>query len=188
MNIYEKLQLARVDLGKLDLPKSGFNSFGKFKYYELSDLCPSIDDICLKYKMTHVVDFTQTEAKLTLINCETPEETVSVSSPLSWADLKGGQKITNVGATHTFFRRYLLLLAFNVTEGDVIDSLSAEDRQAPEPVKPKDTEREKLLAEIQLKMKDNPAIKDKLLATIKNTGAKSTSDLTVESLKSVLAE
>ena len=42
MNIYEKLQTARVELQKTALKKSGVNKFAGFKYFELGDFIPAV--------------------------------------------------------------------------------------------------------------------------------------------------
>ena len=45
MNIYEKMQKAKVDLQKEDLKKTGENKFSNYKYYELGDFMPAINKI-----------------------------------------------------------------------------------------------------------------------------------------------
>ena len=195
MNVYEKLQKARFELAKMDLPKSGFNKFGNFKYYELQDICPAIDNICNDLKLCYVTVFEQTEAKMKIINCEKPEEQIEFSTPLAWAELKGGQRITNIGATHTFCRRYLFLLAFNITEGDVLDALSAEDREAPKPkkvttkkeVKNDADEKNKLIEKIKANAQ-NESIKRAIMGAITRENAKSFNDLSLESLKEIAKE
>jgi hypothetical protein len=47
-----------------------------------------------------------------------------------------GQAIQSLGSTHTYFRRYLWLLALELTEHDSIDSLPQEDKPKPIEVKP----------------------------------------------------
>ena len=44
MTVYKKLQAARHELSKANLKKSGLNSFGGWKYYELGDFIPTIND------------------------------------------------------------------------------------------------------------------------------------------------
>ena len=45
MNIYEKLQKARVDLQSKGIKKSGKNTFAKYDYYELADFMPAVNSI-----------------------------------------------------------------------------------------------------------------------------------------------
>ena len=174
MNVYEKLQKVRYEMAKIELPKSGFNKFGNFKYYELQDICPTIDSLFSENKITYVINFYQTEAKLTVINIEQPEETIDFVTPIAWAELKGGQRITNIGATHTFCRRYLFLLALNITEGDVLDSLSPEQREVPEPKV--DNEKEDKIAIIKMRAKNN---KELIIEAMKNAKVSKLEDLSV---------
>ena len=54
MNVFEKLQNCRVELQKMNLKKTGENKFAGFKYYELADILPSINELFLKYKKSVV--------------------------------------------------------------------------------------------------------------------------------------
>ena len=45
MNLFQKLQEARVRLQDLNVKKSGQNSFAKYSYYELGDILPAINNI-----------------------------------------------------------------------------------------------------------------------------------------------
>jgi len=56
---------------------------------------------------------------------------VTFSSPLVFAENAKGQAIQSLGSTHTYFRRYLWLLALELTEHDSIDSLPQEDKPKP---------------------------------------------------------
>ena len=51
MNIYEKIAKIRVDLYNADLKKSGYNSFGKWHYFELGDFLPFINKACMDLKL-----------------------------------------------------------------------------------------------------------------------------------------
>ena len=45
MTIYQKLQKARIALQNTKLKKSGHNRFAGFKYFELGDILPHINNI-----------------------------------------------------------------------------------------------------------------------------------------------
>ena len=45
MTVFRKLQAARCELSKQGLKKSGFNSFGGWKYYELGDFMPAVNQL-----------------------------------------------------------------------------------------------------------------------------------------------
>ena len=74
MNIYEKMQKAKVDLQKKDLKKTGVNKFSNYKYYELGDFMPAINEICLELKLFTQVNFDKENAILTIINTEKTDE------------------------------------------------------------------------------------------------------------------
>ena len=62
MNIYEKLQEARVELQGMNLKKSGKNSFAQYDYFELADFMPHINQIMLDKKLTGFCSFTEDSA------------------------------------------------------------------------------------------------------------------------------
>ena len=46
MNIYEKLQNARIKISRSGIQKSQVNEFTKYKYWGLEDFFPTIMDVC----------------------------------------------------------------------------------------------------------------------------------------------
>ena len=54
MNIYEKLQKARVELQSLGLKMGGHNKFADFKYFELKDFLPKVNEIFENLKLFSV--------------------------------------------------------------------------------------------------------------------------------------
>lgn len=128
-NVYEKLALMRVELQKLKIKKSGRNRFSNYGYYELSDILPPINELQSKYKTCSLVTFSKTEAILTIINSENPDEKISFVSPMADLDLKGSNPIQNIGAIETYQRRYLYMTAFEIVENDYFDSLDNRNKQ-----------------------------------------------------------
>ncbi|MBR1419641.1 MAG: ERF family protein [Selenomonadaceae bacterium] len=123
MNIYEKLQAARIKIAAGGIQKSGKNEFAKYKYYGLGDFLPQIMEACDELKITPIIS-TDSEGRkfvLELINSESPEEVIRFSIPIVQAQLKGVQPIQNLGAVITYSRRYLYMLAFEIIETDVIE-------------------------------------------------------------------
>ena len=123
MNIYEKLQAARIKIAASGIQKSGKNEFAKYKYYGLGDFLPQIMEACNELKITPIIS-TDSEGRkfvLELINSESPEEVIRFSIPIVQAQLKGVQPIQNLGAVITYSRRYLYMLAFEIIETDVIE-------------------------------------------------------------------
>jgi hypothetical protein len=121
MSVYKKLQEARVILHKTQLNKSGKNKFAGFSYFELSDFIPQVTEIFNKVGLCGVVSFTQDTAYLTVHETE-GDGFITFTSPLVMAENAKGQAIQSLGSTHTYFRRYLWLMAMEITENDAIDA------------------------------------------------------------------
>lgn len=128
MNVYEKLQKCRVELQNTTLKKSGHNKFAGYTYFELGDFLPTINKLCLENKLLTVTKFDSEIATLEVINAEAPEEKVVFTSPQGSAQLKGCHDIQNIGAVETYQRRYLMMLAFEIVEGDALDPTVGQDK------------------------------------------------------------
>jgi hypothetical protein len=136
MNVYEKLQVCRVELAKMNLKKSGKNSFSGYDYFELSDILPPINELFLQNKLFGKVTFVD-NATLTIYNTEKPEESIIFESPIAEAQLKGCHPVQNLGAVQTYIRRYLYTNALEVTDADVLDATHGkpEKQDKPQPLK-----------------------------------------------------
>lgn len=125
LNIYQKLQSARVELQQLALKKSGENKFAQFKYYELADFLPSINEIFNKVGLFSQFCITgevsMGTATLTVINADTPSEVIEFSTPTAEAGVKGTTPVQSLGAVHTYLKRYLYLNALEIVEYDILD-------------------------------------------------------------------
>lgn len=129
MNIYEKLQLCRVQLQKEKLNKSGKNTYTKYSYFELADFLPKVNELFHQNKLSSFITFNglESSALLTIVNAESPEEKIMIESPTAKADLKGCTPIQEIGAIQTYIRRYLYLLALEIVENDVLDHLAGKN-------------------------------------------------------------
>lgn len=143
MNVYSKLQTARVRLQESDLKKSGENKFAGFKYFELGDFLPSINKIFDELKLSSFINFTKEEAKLTIINSEKIDETIEFTCPVADLTLKGANAIQNLGGTQTYLRRYLYMNALEIVENDEFDAIIGKGN--------KDNKSENKLSEAQIK-------------------------------------
>ena len=121
LNVYQKLQAARVELQKLNIKKSGENKYSGFKYFELKDFIPPLNDIFYKVGLASNFSIADNMANLYIINADKPEETILFTSPIAEAPLKGCTPIQSVGAVHTYMKRYLYLNALEITEDDILD-------------------------------------------------------------------
>lgn len=120
-NVYQKLQCARVELQKMNIKKSGENKYSGFKYFELKDFIPPLNEILFNYRLTTNFSIAEEQAKLTVINVDKPEENIMFTSPIAEAQLKGCTPIQAVGAVHTYMKRYLYLNALEIVEDDILD-------------------------------------------------------------------
>ena len=124
MNIYEKLQKSRKEILTSNMKKSAVNKFAKFNYFTLEDIIPQIDLVQEKYNFLICTSFEETKAITKVINCEKPEEFIKFESfcdlKMELQQIKGIQAI---GANHTYFRRYMLMLVFELVEADTLDAI-----------------------------------------------------------------
>ena len=129
MNIYAKLAKARTEFHAMKLTKTGHNKFAGYKYFELGDfLVPGMK--CLSDNgLVPIVSFTDEFAVMEIREIE-GEGIITISSPMSTANLKGCHPIQNLGAVETYQRRYLWVSALEIVEHDAVDS-SAPVEDAP---------------------------------------------------------
>jgi len=124
--VHKKLMQARIRLQGTKLEKSGLNKFAGYKYFELGDFLPEIQNIFNDLGLCGVVSYDASYATLTIT--DTDDGTVIViSSPMAAAELKGAHPIQNLGAVETYQRRYLWMTALEIVEHDVIDSSDKKD-------------------------------------------------------------
>lgn len=122
MNVYEKLIEARLELCKQDIKKGGMNPFAKFPYYTLEDFIPSILELEKKHKFISIFTHDKENSTLTIINIEKPDEIIVFGTETKTAKLPNAHAVQNLGAEHTFMKRYLYMNAFEITEGDSLDA------------------------------------------------------------------
>lgn len=142
-NLNESIIKIRVDLQNSKIKKSGKNKFANFDYFELSDFLPRLNELMLQEGINDNFKITNDLATLTLIKGEEKQEYtipfVIFDTPLTYKKDKSGnylkdkngeyiqvpsmQDIQYLGALNTYYKRYLYLNAFGVTDGEIIDSM-----------------------------------------------------------------
>lgn len=124
MTIYQKIAGIQKNLLHKELPKSGYNTFGKFKYYELEDILPAIFSECYEQELFIEFSFTNELAQLKIRNWNEPGESVITSVPMPEivALNKGMNVMQSEGSYITYLKRYLLVNMFLIVEKDVVDS------------------------------------------------------------------
>ena len=122
MNVYEKLNLARLKFQSGNVKMSGRNDYAGYEYYDLADILPKINEICSEVKCTCIVSFDNQIGKLDFVDCEKPEDKITFTSPMSEASLKGCHAVQNLGAVETYLKRYLYQNCFEIIEHDCLDT------------------------------------------------------------------
>ena len=136
LNLYQKLQKVRVELQNSKLKKSGKNTFSKYEYFELGDFLPKVNELCEKYNLSTIFQFTKEQADLIVIDVDDTEKFEVFSTPVEITSLKGGTAMQNIGATQTYARRYLYVMAFEIAESDLIDAIDHEAELAKSKISP----------------------------------------------------
>ena len=129
MNVFEKLNKARVMFQEANVKKSGQNKYAGYTYFELNDILPICNKICNEIKAVCVLNFTETVATLQFIDCEKTDDVITFTSPMSEATLKGCHKVQNLGAVETYIKRYLYQNCFEIAENDALDSQPINNNQ-----------------------------------------------------------
>ena len=122
LNVYQKLLKARAAFLGSDTKKSGKNMTLAFKYFELDDIVPVATKIFEELGLIALVNFNEDKAFLTVVNTDSTEESIVFTAPMVSAE---GNKAVNpvqaFGATVTYYRRYLYMMALDICEPDSID-------------------------------------------------------------------
>lgn len=126
-NLNESIIKIRVDLQNSKLKKSGKNKFAGFDYFELADFLPKLNELMLQEGINDRFYIKDDYATLEL---QKGEEINTYTMPFVMFEVpmnKGGipsmQKIQYLGALNTYYKRYLYLNAFGITDGEIIDSM-----------------------------------------------------------------
>jgi SpoU rRNA methylase family enzyme len=128
---------ARLKLQNTALTKSGHNKFAGYKYFELGDFLPTVQNIFSELGLCGVVSYDTELAKLTITD---GTDSIVITSPMGSAALKGCHEVQNIGAVETYQRRYLWVTAMEIVEHDVLDAVTGTDTgnavKKPESVTP----------------------------------------------------
>lgn len=125
-NLHLSILTIKFELQKLNLKKSGKNKFANFNYYELSDFQPQLTELLLKNEVFDHFNLTDDKAILTLCKGEEKE---TYEMPFVECSFKGMNEIQGLGAMTTYYKRYLYMNAFNITDGDIIDGMEQDKSQ-----------------------------------------------------------
>ena len=140
MSLNESIISIRVKLQNAKLKKSGKNKFAGFDYFELADFLPKLNELMLEEKINDRFYIKDDYATLELqkgeevnvytmpfVLFETPTNRRVDKDTEEVYEVKSMQDIQYLGALNTYYKRYLYLNAFGITDGEVIDSMNNEE-------------------------------------------------------------
>lgn len=130
MNVRQKLAKARLYFLDQKVTKSGKNMNLEFKYFELEDIVPTAIRIFDRVGLTSNTVFDGETARMTIYNVDNPEEAgiefVAPYREVGQIISNKGKEVTNLmqalGSSITYLRRYLWMMALDVTEPDDVDA------------------------------------------------------------------
>ena len=135
LNLNESIIKIRVKLQNSKIKKSGKNKFAGFEYYELGDFLPKLNELMLEENINDLFTIENDEVKLVLMKGEEKQEYKMpfriFETPLTKDGKQSMQDIQYLGALNTYYKRYLYLNAFGITDGEVIDSMNSEEIKKP---------------------------------------------------------
>lgn len=121
LNIYKKLQKCRMELNKKKLIKSGHNTYSNYKYFELSDFLPVVNELFYENGLSSEFNLYDKAAILKIIDIDDNNSQIIFKIPIADATIKGSSPIQALGGQITYLRRYLYINALEIAENDLID-------------------------------------------------------------------
>ena len=128
-NVYQKLSELRIKIqDNKKIKKTGQNKYAKFSYWELDDFLPTVKKYMAELGVLSSFIIDKETAYLTFTNCDKTDEKIVFES-LTAED--ASQQIKNpiqlLGCKITYLRRYLWIIALELTEKDSVEALAGED-------------------------------------------------------------
>lgn len=123
MEIYKKLQLARVYIKSTPVKKEGKNTYSGYEYFTPSQISKLVHDACIQTGLIHLYRLERNEsgitARLTVLNVENPEEGINFEIPTSIPEIKATNSAQQLGGAVTYSERYLLMIAFDIVDNSL---------------------------------------------------------------------
>ena len=122
-NVYQRLLEARIKFLASSPEKSGKNMHLAFKYFELDDIIPIATKIFEEVGLISLISFAPDDAMIQICNIDNPTEVITFTAPvIRLTENKGTNAVQAFGATITYYRRYLYMLALDICEADEFDA------------------------------------------------------------------
>ena len=189
----------RVKLQNSNLKKSGKNKFAGFEYFELADFLPRLNELMLEEGINDIFSIENDFAKLQLIKGEsfneyripfvmfdTPTNVKKDSNTGETREIKQMQDIQYLGALNTYYKRYLYLNAFGITDGEAIDGMDDENNDEDKPQKEKPKVQVKA-TEQQIKLIEELYTPEEKVQILEMAKVKTFGDLTIEQASTLIA-
>lgn len=126
LNLYQKVAMIKGEMAKAKFPKTGYNKFTKFNYFQLDDFEPVLEKLCSDYGIVTFFNFSPDSASMIVVNSDAPDQSISVMSPVAITE-KTGNAMQDIGSMQTYARRYLFMSFFGITESDTLDAVLDND-------------------------------------------------------------
>jgi hypothetical protein len=140
MNLYQKMNEARLLISNSEIKKSGYNKHLNFKYSELDDFMNHIIAFNKQLGLFSQFSLVDDRAVLSITDCDKPDDKVFFESPTAQAKLQGqAAPIQEIGSLMTYMRRYMYQIAYEITEGESLDGNIGQPQQSPPKTQSKQT-------------------------------------------------
>ena len=121
-NIYERLMIVRDEFAKIGIEKNGKNMQLTSKFFTLDDIVNKSRNLFHENRILPLDGFTIDTATLVLLDVDNPDSKIIFEIPMR--EYLGNAAVTPVqamGATVTYYRRYLYSLALDLAEKDELE-------------------------------------------------------------------
>lgn len=151
-NVYQRLLEARIKFLASNPEKSGKNMHLAFKYFELDDIVPIATQIFKEVGLISLISFAPEDAMIQICNIDNPTEIITFTTPvIRLSENKGTNAVQAFGATMTYYRRYLYMLALDICEPDTFDAGEMPTNNTPSAPKQSLTNADSNASDIQIK-------------------------------------
>jgi hypothetical protein len=99
----------------------------------LGDFLPAVQSIFNEVGLIDAISFTEDLATMVVYDVD-DGSSVTFTSPMGTANLKGCHEVQNIGAVETYQRRYLYVTALSIVEHDALDAVTGSQPVEVKPV------------------------------------------------------
>lgn len=122
-NIYKRLLTVREKFQEGGFKKTGKNPQLRSFYFTLDDIVPKATELFVENDLLPLVSITEEHGTMTLVDTKNPENKIVFEIPTRrWDGNAAVTPVQALGATVTYMRRYLYLIALDIVEIDEIEN------------------------------------------------------------------